>query len=128
MNKYDRMIALNKQASEEKIEKARREIVRMVDDGEKISVQKLMQRTGLSRGFFYKNPAVRKEIDRALEQQAGMVDPRREVMDMAMNSELAMLHKQVEELKAENERLRQELAATKKSLVKKNVGVLKKMV
>ncbi len=128
MNKYDRMIALNKQASEEKIEKARREIVRMVDDGEKISVQKLMQRTGLSRGFFYKNPAVRKEIDRALEQQAGMVDPRREVMDMAMNSELAMLHKQVEELKAENERLRQELAATKKALAKKNVGVLKKMV
>ena len=128
MNKYDRMIALNKQASEEKIEKARREIVRMVEDGEKISVQKLMQRTGLSRGFFYKNPAVRKEIDRALEQQAGMVDPRREVMDMAMNSELAMLHKQVEELKAENERLRQELAATKKSLVKKNVGILKKMV
>ena len=107
MNKYDRMIALNKQASEEKIEKARREIVRMVDDGEKISVQKLMQRTGLSRGFFYKNPAVRKEIDRALEQQAGMVDPRREVMDMAMNSELAMLHKQVEELKADNESLRQ---------------------
>ena len=128
MNKYDRMIALNKQASEEKIEKARREIVRMVDDGEKISVQKLMQRTGLSRGFFYKNPAVRKEIDRALEQQAGMVDPRREVMDMAMNSELAMLHKQVEELKAENERLRQELAATKKALAKKNVGILKKMV
>lgn len=128
MSKYDRMIALNKQASEEKIEKARREIVRMVDDGEKVSVQKLMQRTGLSRGFFYKNPAVRKEIDRALEQQAGMVDPRREVMDMAMNNELAMLHKQVDELKAENERLRQELAATKKALAKKNIGVLKKMV
>lgn len=128
MSKYDRMIALNKQASEEKIEKARREIVRMVDDGEKVSVQKLMQRTGLSRGFFYKNPAVRKEIDRALEQQAGMVDPRREVMDMAMNNELAMLHKQMDELKAENERLRQELAATRKALAKKNVGVLKKMM
>ena len=128
MSKYDRMIALNKQASEEKIEKARREIVRMVDDGEKVSIQKLMQRTGLSRGFFYKNPAVRKEIDRALEQQAGMVDPRREVMDMAMNNELAMLHKQMDELKAENERLRQELAATKKALAKKNVGVLKKMM
>lgn len=128
MNKYDRMLAVNKQASEAKIEKARREIVRMVDDGEKVSVQKLMQRTGLSRGFFYKNPAVRKEIDRALEQQAGMVDPRREVMDMAMNNELAMLHKQMDELKAENERLRQELAATKKALAKKNVGVLKKMM
>lgn len=128
MSKYDRMIALNKQASEEKIEKARREIVRMVDDGEKVSIQKLMERTGLSRGFFYKNPAVRKEIDRALEQQAGMVDPRREVMDMAMNNELAVLHRQVEELKSENERLRQELAVMKKSLAKKNVGLLKKMM
>lgn len=128
MSKYDRMIALNKQASEEKVEKARREIVRMVDEGEKVSIQKLMLRTGLSRGFFYKNPAVRKEIGRALEQQAGMVDPRREVMDMAMNNELAMLHRQIEELNAENERLRQELAATKKALAKKNVGVLKRLV
>ncbi len=80
MNKYDRMLAVNKQASEAKIEKARREIVRMVDDGEKVSIQKLMERTGLSRGFFYKNPQVRKEIDRALEQQAGLADPRREVL------------------------------------------------
>ncbi len=38
MNKYDRMLAVNKQASEAKIEKARREIVRMVDDGEKVSI------------------------------------------------------------------------------------------
>ena len=48
MNKYDRMLAVNKQASEAKIEKARREIVRMVDDGEKVSIQKLMERTSLS--------------------------------------------------------------------------------
>ena len=51
MNKYDRMLAVNKQASEAKIEKARREIVRMVDDGEKVSIQKLMERTGLSMSF-----------------------------------------------------------------------------
>lgn len=128
MNKYDKMLALNKQASEEKIEKARREIIRMVDEGEKVSVQKLMQRTGLSRGFFYKNPKVRKEIDRALEQQAGMIDPRREVMDMAMNNELAMLHQQVKALQTENEQLRKELETAKKSLAKKNIGALKKMM
>lgn len=62
MNKYDRMLEVNKQASEAKIEKARREIVRMVDDGENVSIQKLMQRTGLSRGFFNKNPQVRKGL------------------------------------------------------------------
>ena len=47
MNKYDRMLAVNKQASEAKIEKARREIFRMVDDGEKVSIQKLMQTPGV---------------------------------------------------------------------------------
>ena len=70
MNKYDRMLAVNKQASEAKIEKARREIVRMVDDGEKVSIQKLMQRTGLSRGFFYKNPRG-EEGDRSCPGTAG---------------------------------------------------------
>lgn len=128
MNKYDRMLAVNKQASEAKIEKARREIVRMVDDGEKVSIQKLMQRTGLSRGFFYKNPQVRKEIDRALEQQAGLTDPRREVLDMAMNHELAMSQQEAERLRKENEQLRQELEVAKKALAKKNVGVLKKFM
>ncbi len=128
MNKYDRMLAVNKQASEAKIEKARREIVRMVDDGEKVSIQKLMQRTGLSRGFFYKNPQVRKEIDRALEQQASLADPRREVLDMAMNHELAMSQQEVERLRKENEQLRQELEVVKKALAKKNVGVLKKFM
>ncbi len=128
MNKYDRMLAVNKQASEAKIEKARQEIVRMVDDGEKVSIQKLMQRTGLSRGFFYKNPQVRKEIDRALEQQASLADPRREVLDMAMNHELAMSQQEVERLRKENEQLRQELEVAKKALAKKNVGVLKKFM
>lgn len=128
MNKYDRMLAVNKQASEAKVEKARREIVRMVDDGEKVSIQKLMQRTGLSRGFFYKNPQVRKEIDRALEQQASLTDPRREVLDMAMNHELAMSQQEAERLRKENEQLRQELEVAKKALAKKNVGVLKKFM
>ena len=128
MNKYDRMLAVNKQASEAKIEKARREIVRMVDDGEKVSIQKLMERTSLSRGFFYKNPQVRKEIDRALEQQAGLTDPRREVLDMAMNHELAMSQQEAERLRKENEQLRQELEVAKKALAKKNVGVLKKFM
>ncbi len=128
MNKYDRMLEVNKQASEAKIEKARREIVRMVDDGEKVSIQKLMERTGLSRGFFYKNPQVRKEIDRALEQQAGLADSRREVLDMVMNHELAMSQQEVERLRKENEQLRQELKVAKKALAKKNVGVLKKFM
>lgn len=75
MNKYDSMIACNKKASEEKVNRAVTEIRQMLTEREKVTVPKLTKRTGLSRGFFYKNETVRKEMDRALEQQAGMIDP-----------------------------------------------------
>ena len=75
MSKYDKMLELNKRKSEEKVERAVLTIRTMVLEREKVSVPALMQKTGLSRGFFYKNPIVRGEIDAAMEQQAGMVDP-----------------------------------------------------
>ncbi len=67
MSKYDKMVALNKQVSDEKIEWARREICRMLSEGEKVTIPKLMEKTGLSRGFFYKSPIIREEISQVLE-------------------------------------------------------------
>ena len=58
MNKYDTMIACNRKTSEEKINRAVTEIRQMLTDREKVSVPKLVKRTGLSRGFFYKNETV----------------------------------------------------------------------
>ena len=55
MNKYDTMIACNRKMSEEKINRAVTEIRQMLTDREKVSVPKLVKRTGLSRGFFYKH-------------------------------------------------------------------------
>ena len=52
MNRYDKMLALNKKASDEKIERARKAIFELMDDKEKVTVPKLMQKTGLSRGSF----------------------------------------------------------------------------
>jgi len=127
MSKYDKMIALNKQASIEKIERAKREICRMMEEGEKVSIPKLMEKTGLSRGFFYKNPVVRKEISQAMEQQAGMPDPRRNILDMAMSNEIELLRQKKDTLEAENERLKKENELLKKSLAKKNISMLKKL-
>ena len=62
MNKYDNMIEKNRKASEEKITKAKSTIREMIEEEEKVTIPKLMKKTGLSRGFFYKNPVVRKEI------------------------------------------------------------------
>ena len=93
MSKYDKMLELNKRKSEEKVERAVLTIRTMVLEREKVSVPALMQKTGLSRGFFYKNPIVRGEIDAAMEQQAGMVDPRRNIISQANSALLYKLHK-----------------------------------
>ena len=87
MNKYDSMIACNKKASEEKVNRAVTEIRQMLTEREKVTVPKLTKRTGLSRGFFYKNETVRKEMDRALEQQAGMIDPKRYIGDIVLKNQ-----------------------------------------
>ena len=99
MSKYDKMLEINRKTSEEKINRARAVIREMLQKQEKITISVLMKKTGLSRGFFYKNPVIRKELEQAQEQQTGMVDPRRQIMDLAMN-------KQIDELKKQNQRLK----------------------
>ena len=127
MNKYDTMIALNRKASEEKVDKAKKTIRKMLDDGEKVTIPKLMAKTGLSRGFFYKNPVVRKEIDRALQQQAGMVDPKRYIGDMVLKSRIELLEQQVRELQRENESLKKEKKKLEKALDKKALNMIKNL-
>ena len=83
-----------------------------------------MQKTGLSRGFFYKNPIVRGEIDAAMEQQAGMVDPRRNIISQAMEAEMNLLRQQLQKLKSENENLIKENQKLKKALSKKELNLI----
>lgn len=126
MNKYDKMIALNKKESCEKIKTAKDAIHKMMDEGEKVNIPKLMQKTGLSRGFFYKNQIVRREIDRAMEQQAGMVDPKRFIGDMALRNRIELLEQQNRELQRTVDRLEKEKKQLEKALNKKDLDALKK--
>lgn len=114
MSKYEKMLALNKRVSDEKIERARKAIIQLMDEGERLTVPRLMEKTGLSRGFFYKNSTVRKELDRALEQQAGMSNPRKKILDMAMDSEIEALHQQLRAAQQEKEKLVKENEKLKK--------------
>ncbi len=84
-----------------------------------------MKKTGLSRGFFYKNPVVRKEMDRALDLQAGMVDSKRRVLDMVMENRIEMLEQTITKLKKENAELKQQNEKQQKLLNKKNLSILK---
>lgn len=127
MSKYDRMIETNKERSDEKVASAKRAIRKLMEDGERISVPQLMKMTGLSRGFFYKNAIVRAEIDRAMEQQAGTVDPRRSILDQAMDSRIELLQQQITELKRENAKLLAENQRLQKALNKKSLNIIKNL-
>ena len=127
MSKYDKMLETNRKSSEEKINRARGTIQEMLLEQEKITIPVLMKKTGLSRGFFYKNPVIRKELDRAQEQQSGMVDPRRQIMDLAMDKQINELKKQNHRLKIENARLKEENEKLLKALGKKNLSIVKKL-
>lgn len=120
MSKYDKMIELNREKSDEKIAVAKLAIRKMLEDGDRISVPQLMKMTGLSRGFFYKNPIVRAEISQALEQQAGTIDPRRNILDQAMGGRIALLEQQIRELKQEIERLQKENQKLRKGMGKQD--------
>lgn len=127
MNKYDTMITVNRQRSEEKIAQARKAIRELQMEQERITVPKLMKMTGLSRGFFYKNPTVRKEMDAAVQSQAGLVDPRRAIIDRAMEGRLELLEQQVRELQRENEELKKRNAKLQKALDRKDLNFIKNL-
>ena len=119
------MLELNKKKSEEKVTSAVNTIREMVVEKEKVSIPKLMKKTGLSRGFFYKNETVRKEMDRALEQQAGMIDPKRYIGDIVLKNRINVLEEQIRELKREKEQMEKENVRLRKALNKKDLNVLK---
>lgn len=106
--KYDKMIAVNKAESEQKIKKAIRAIDDMGARGLPISVTELVRWTGLSRGFFYKNVQVRQKLEEAIKQ------PRR--IDVQQPSEernaadynFQELKKDFNSCQSENQRLKAE--------------------
>ncbi len=127
MGKYDKMIEMNRERSVEKVTEAKAAIRKMAEDGERISVPRLMKMTGLSRGFFYKNPEVRSEIDRAMEQQAGTADPRRGILDKAMDGRIELLQQQLAKLRQENEQLKKENQKLKKALSRQDKNIIRNL-
>lgn len=125
MKKYDKMIERNRKKSEEKVSRAVQAIRQLVMERERVSAPKLVRITGLSRGFFYKNPTVRNEMDRAIEQQAGVIDPRKKIIDHAMENQIMLLEQQVASLKAENGLLKKENQKLKKALNKRELNFIK---
>ena len=127
MNKYDKMIEENQRKSKEKICLAQQTIHDMVANKERITVPKLMKKTGLSRGFFYKNPTIRDLMNQAIEEQAGMIDPRREILNMAMEKQIELLNQKVAALTRENKELKRKNEKLQKALKKQDLNFIKNL-
>ena len=127
MNKYDKMIEENQRKSKEKICLAQQTIHDMVANKERITVPKLMKKTGLSRGFFYKNPTIRDLMNQAIEEQAGMIDTRREILNMAMEKQIDLLNQKIAALIRENSELKKKNEKLQKALKKQDLSFIKKL-
>jgi len=101
MSNYDRMVEVNQEISRLKEEKAIRTMRLLYDNEEKITVNELVDKTGLSRGFFYKNATVNSELERlrAMQSNVDFTARRRIVLDKVSKKRIAELEKENEELK-----------------------------
>ena len=120
------------------MEIAKKAISGMIDSMERITVAELVKRTGLSRGFFYKNQMVRRELDDAIHRQEAIFKNQHPViMDRQLENSMVDLLKaqtkneklseQNQELQKKNKQLQQEVEKLNKRLSRKEVSVLKKL-
>lgn len=125
MNKYDTMLAVNKKRSDEKVDIAKKIIYTMLECGEKVTVTRLVEKTGLSKGFFYKNEEVRAILDKVVEQQAGLVSPKRYVGNIAQKRKIEILQEQLVQSQNQIKVLREENGRLKAALGKKALNTIK---
>ena len=133
--KYDKMIEITQAESRRNMEVAKKAISGMLDNMERITVAELVKRTGLSRGFFYKNQMVRRELDDAIHRQEAIFKNQHPViMDKELENtmvdlklELLRATMQNEELVKSNEQLRQQVEKLQKQLGRKEISLLKRL-
>ena len=107
--KYDKMVSINREKSQEKIAFAKRTIDEMLERKEKVTIAALAKYTGLSKGFFYSNSEVRDAVNKALLQQgAGKITTLKKMLSLQKKT-IKQLEIQNQELQEENRSLKKEL-------------------
>ena len=110
--KYDKIVAMNQAKSKQKEDIAIKQIEKMLERKERISVTVLAKNTGFAKSFFYRNQEVRKALDDAQLQQGECYNPKKVIFDRALEetninlkSAVMKLKKRIKELENENSRL-----------------------
>ena len=110
--KYDKIVAMNQAKSKQKADIAIKQIEKMLERKERISVTVLAKNTGFAKSFFYRNQEVRKALYDAQLQQGECYNPKKVIFDRALEetninlkSAVMKLKKRIKELENENSRL-----------------------
>ncbi|EFE12818.1 hypothetical protein CLOM621_07004 [Clostridium sp. M62/1] len=121
--KYDKMVSINREKSQEKIAFAKRTIDEMLERKEKVTIAALAKYTGLSKGFFYSNSEVRDAVNKALLQQGACYNPKQVIVDQVMSGKITTLKKMlslqkktIKQLEIQNQELQEENRSLKKEL------------
>lgn len=122
--KYDRIVEIRKQKSQEKVQLAKKEVRRMLGCQERITVTALVRQTGLSEGFFYKNIEIRKIVEDAIRRQNTVCNTLERISDIALEEEnmnlrmsIRVLELKVKQLERQNKDLMEENKLLKTMLV-----------
>lgn len=138
--KYDKMVSINREKSQEKIALAKRTIDEMLERKEKVTIAALARYTGLSKGFFYSNSEARDAVNKALLQQGACYNPKQVIVDQVMSGKITTLKKMlslqkktikqletdIQVLQEENAMLKGKLEILQKSLGESNAEKINK--
>ena len=73
------------------------------------------------------NPTIRDLMNQAIEEQAGMIDPRREILNMAMEKQIELLNQKIAALTRENSELKKKNEKLQKALKKQDLSFIKNL-
>ena len=104
--KYEKVVAINKEKSRQKAQVAKKEIQTMLENGERITVEELRERTGFARSFFYRNPEVREALYNARSKQQMPCNSMQVIRAIEAEDEIINLKIQITKLKMEYEKLK----------------------
>ena len=101
-----KVVAINKEKSRQKAQVAKKEIQTMLENGERITVEELRERTGFARSFFYRNPEVREALYNARSKQQMPCNSMQVIRAIEAEDEIINLKIQITKLKMEYEKLK----------------------
>lgn len=122
--KYDRIVEINKEKCQQNMMLVQKEINRMVENRERITVTVLAKNTGLSRGYFYQNEKMRKLVEDAARRQIAVCNSPERISNIALEEEnlslkmsIRVLELKIKQLERQNENLLEENKLLKAMMV-----------